>query len=714
MKVRSESGSIMLEVVAVLALMGVMGAMLFRQVYQRNQELHNIQMASEIRTVKEAFSAYIQSNRASVSRGCIASDQAHYNAGEIITCDMGSSEIAREVCGYLPDGWFGEDNGPGLHGCGAVDGLAANYNFKMYAYKETNSERPVVYGLVGPTRQTIPSSGWNFRRAARIALLIGADGGAYDETITQGHINGSLGAWELPGNSDIIYCRGDADGCSIYVANTGLDIFSPEYTVEGKSNIKDPWNLAVRDLHAYNYFSVGGDTDCYEIGHTELDGRGDVQNDDIRNISWAGGSPCTPLFWVGSDRGVDPNNGNVYVVNDLNVGADTTGGGDHALKITKEGVIKQKKGLTIDPQGRIIAPEKVMTPEGHYGEVAGATTLGDLRSGEHYMLDLAHTSNMMDIRLASRGGVRLSDILPNYVLKEVYDVGCKVGDNTSVLQGLNSSNALVNSTSWCDAYKGNASATRTFIFPDCPTGYKQVVVVIPSFFGDGGITKKGHTHTVSGGTTGNAGYNANGDKFVSDVCQAFALVSFNKDQAGHPAGYAEETNQNNKQFFVTLGYRGKKGNKGSETSGGKERSYVCEGMTDSGVRHHATVQTYCVWAPSMLTHAECRLAGYKWDAGRCTSEHWMETEIGDITDASELSERACTFYGFTWDNTPKRQRCRFIYKSANDINNLSKNTVAGAYDRLPVEDDAAYLARKRAICIAAGHNWNGASCTAAH
>ena len=36
----------MLEVVAVLALMGVMGSMLFRQIYQRNQELHNIQMAT--------------------------------------------------------------------------------------------------------------------------------------------------------------------------------------------------------------------------------------------------------------------------------------------------------------------------------------------------------------------------------------------------------------------------------------------------------------------------------------------------------------------------------------------------------------------------------------------------------------------------------------------------------------------------------------------
>ena len=67
---KAQNGSVMLEVIAVLALMGVMGAMLFRQIYQRNQELHNIQMASEIRTVKEAFSAYIQSHRTELLASC--------------------------------------------------------------------------------------------------------------------------------------------------------------------------------------------------------------------------------------------------------------------------------------------------------------------------------------------------------------------------------------------------------------------------------------------------------------------------------------------------------------------------------------------------------------------------------------------------------------------------------------------------------------------
>ena len=57
---KNERGSIMVEVIAVLALMGVMGTLLFRQVARRNEELDNVNLASEIRMVKEATTAYIQ------------------------------------------------------------------------------------------------------------------------------------------------------------------------------------------------------------------------------------------------------------------------------------------------------------------------------------------------------------------------------------------------------------------------------------------------------------------------------------------------------------------------------------------------------------------------------------------------------------------------------------------------------------------------------
>ena len=363
----SETGAIMLEVVAVLALMGVMGATLFRQIYQRNQELHNIQMASEIRTVKEAFAAYIQANRATVIEAC--DDPG--NGVEECTPD----NMVNGIKEYLPDGWFSE---------GSVDDA---YSFTIWNYYQKDaSNRRIVYGVVVPKKETLPTSGWNFKRAARVALLIGSDGGAYSTKITGGTINGSLGSWDLEADGIIggANCVADdvAEDCPTYAAMTGLDIFVPETLVaSGEINIPERWSLALQNLHAYNYFSVGEDNDCYAIQHNEtyttavVDGPslGDVKSDAITPQ----GDSCKPLFWVGDDHGENATTGNVYVLNDLNVGADPTNAGNHALKLTAEGVIRQKDGLTIDKDGRIIAKDKV------------SANIGDLKTGENYVLDPA-------------------------------------------------------------------------------------------------------------------------------------------------------------------------------------------------------------------------------------------------------------------------------------------------------------------------------------
>ena len=46
---KQERGAIMLEVLAVLALIGVMGPMLYKQVLSRNQEISNVNIAAEMR-----------------------------------------------------------------------------------------------------------------------------------------------------------------------------------------------------------------------------------------------------------------------------------------------------------------------------------------------------------------------------------------------------------------------------------------------------------------------------------------------------------------------------------------------------------------------------------------------------------------------------------------------------------------------------------------
>ncbi len=121
----AQSGSIMLEVVAVLALMGVMGAMLFRQIYQRNQELHNIQMASEIRTVKEAFSAYIQANRSQVLGTC----DTQGDDNTVAECTVGNATY-EAVANYLPNGWFSDANA-----------LKDAYDLTIWNYKNTDTNR---------------------------------------------------------------------------------------------------------------------------------------------------------------------------------------------------------------------------------------------------------------------------------------------------------------------------------------------------------------------------------------------------------------------------------------------------------------------------------------------------------------------------------------------------------------------------------------------
>ncbi|MBQ4084263.1 MAG: type II secretion system protein, partial [Alphaproteobacteria bacterium] len=55
-----EKGSLMIEILAVLALISLITPMLFKQVSRRNEEVTRINVATEMRSIKDAMSAYIQ------------------------------------------------------------------------------------------------------------------------------------------------------------------------------------------------------------------------------------------------------------------------------------------------------------------------------------------------------------------------------------------------------------------------------------------------------------------------------------------------------------------------------------------------------------------------------------------------------------------------------------------------------------------------------
>lgn len=99
-----------------------------------------------------------------------------------------------------------------------------------------------------------------------------------------------------------------------------------------------------------------------------------------------------------------------------------------------------------------------------------------------YMVNPAYTSVMHDIKLTTRGGARLSDILPNFIIKSIYlstndkddtlnnftfqhgSEGIKCGGDSCPVAGSNY---------WASPYTGYVPA------PQCPPGYSRVLTFTP-------------------------------------------------------------------------------------------------------------------------------------------------------------------------------------------------------------------------------------------
>ena len=109
---------------------------------------------------------------------------------------------------------------------------------------------------------------------------------------------------------------------------------------------------------------------------------------------------------------------------------------------------------------------------------------------DQYMVNPAYTSVMHDIKLTTRGGARLSDILPDFVLKGVYNIsndyfegsktrriGWSAGDacgkwtpygNVSCADGVD--------VTWADPFVG------VIPYAMCPPGYKNMATIVPISF----------------------------------------------------------------------------------------------------------------------------------------------------------------------------------------------------------------------------------------
>lgn len=122
-----------------------------------------------------------------------------------------------------------------------------------------------------------------------------------------------------------------------------------------------------------------------------------------------------------------------------------------------------------------------------------------------YMVNPAYTSVMHDIKLTTRGGARLSDVLPDFINKGIYVVNNTISEATASGFNFDSDSNFYSDAkaidedlakktydmskaeSWASPFMGVVPA------PQCPPGYGRVITLTPASFemGQAGLLREG-------------------------------------------------------------------------------------------------------------------------------------------------------------------------------------------------------------------------------
>ena len=279
--------------------------------------------------------------------------------------------------------------------------------------------------------------------------------------------------------------------------DTTLDNLNVEDTFQaGASNGKyslttDPKGTTIRLNDENSVFSLQDNNDMPQIfaipGITALYGNGS-------QILFAGDIPdgtksnAQAMFY--SDIAVQDStstNKNILTISPMNEDGTNIAYGRGSVHIRK-GVIELDRNT--DAEANKSNPISYIKADRFVSNVQPEETItidGTNNTYNTFQVNPAYTSMMNDIKLASRGGARLSDILPDFINKGIYvldntfkgsanwdEENANIDSSTHILSGLSSCNGA----SDCDT-----SPWLGFIpTPNCPPGYLKVATITPIRF----------------------------------------------------------------------------------------------------------------------------------------------------------------------------------------------------------------------------------------
>ena len=287
-----------------------------------------------------------------------------------------------------------------------------------------------------------------------------------------------------------------------------LDIRAQRLQVAGSDDRNLAFEIIPGEGSTRSVSSIVSDVDNFVVrkGDNKLLNIVSGDNDSLlKGDSTAEIDPVTFRIWAKTAEGDDVNN-RIFEVNAATGEANEQGDTSNAASVyirrgaielegspNSGGTYKADEGVGYIEASRFVANN--LQNDGHSVLEPRYASASNYDSGtkiDRYMVNPAYTSVMHDIKLTTRGGARLSDILPDFINKGIYIV------NNTYEDGINFNNLTVTnnngkieatgareipesatftgSNQWASPYMGMIPA------PQCPPGHARVITITPASF----------------------------------------------------------------------------------------------------------------------------------------------------------------------------------------------------------------------------------------
>ena len=250
----NETGTLLIEALAMLGLISLVTPVLYKKAAERTTELQDINASGQLRAIATAMDSYLKDNFTKITRGDTDvsganfgafSDQSETNPHPV-TIDVSA------LADYLPYGMMnnGQMRSSRIFGNVYNNGDNSNYKIVVRLNRDVENNQPIAQTLTGFII-AVPKAGMvDSTRAARIASMVGSNGGVTEVVGQDVNVNGSQGIWTVSGNDLVAGMNANTLVVSSLepISSQGLSNENVLYRVNMPNDVDQELNSMTTDL----------------------------------------------------------------------------------------------------------------------------------------------------------------------------------------------------------------------------------------------------------------------------------------------------------------------------------------------------------------------------------------------------------------------------------------------------------------------------------